>query len=129
MTLDPRTIAYATAAVAALLFGLMLMYWRTCRTYSGFGLWVASLGLIALVLSGITWRELFPAVVSEAGVNLGSIAAMAAIVIGAHRFFDDRRPHLWLWALIATGVVTKSDVILRIVNIMAINKKIADIIR
>jgi diguanylate cyclase (GGDEF)-like protein len=86
---DPLTIVYSATLVAALVFLLAFASWRNRRTYPGFGWWVASLGLFALALLLIAFRDLLaPPLLRDVIVNLVSVLCFGAIVVGAGRFFE-----------------------------------------
>lgn len=101
-SLDPRSIAYSTVLVAALLFVVVLVYWKVRRTYAGFGWWVASIGLFAVTMTTLVVRDVLPTPsLSVPLVGLFSVLSVGAIAIGARNFFgrDARDPYVWALGL------------------------------
>ncbi len=95
--LDPRSVAYTAAMVGVLLFLLATAFWLVRQTYRGFGQWVASLGLLALSLAGISWADLVPSWFAEMLINAASISSMLLAAWGAHRYL--RRKPLDTWTV------------------------------
>jgi diguanylate cyclase (GGDEF)-like protein len=93
--LDNRTQTIVQVAVSATLFVVMLVAWRTQRTYPGFGRWTISNLPNALGWLLISLRDLIPTWVS---VVVGNVAVFISPVLlfAGIRQFRGKQPHDWL---------------------------------
>ncbi len=94
LTLDTRTLAVVLIAVSVLLSLLMLLIWRTRKTYSGFGLWTASSGLYTMGFLMVALREQLPDSLFIMLTNLLLLGATICIFEGIRRFHGV--PAQWL---------------------------------
>ena len=92
--LDIRTLSFASAVIAAVLFGYLLHLQLTRKTYPGFGLWTlaalsAGVGLILVGLRGLT-----PDLITVVSANFFIILAMMLVYRGM-AIFCGQRPKVW----------------------------------
>ena len=83
---DMRTIYFITMLINLVLATLMLVYWRTQKTYAGFSYMVLSTSLIALTFLLFTIRGRIPDYISILGANLMVGLAMLFRLEGFRRF-------------------------------------------
>lgn len=83
---DMRTIYFITMLINLVLATLMLVYWRTQKTYAGFSYMVLSTSLIALTFLLFTIRGWIPDYISILGANLLVGLAMLFRLEGFRRF-------------------------------------------
>ena len=83
---DMRTIYFITMLINLVLATLMLVYWRTQKTYAGFSYMVLSTSLIALTFLLLTIRGRIPDYISILGANLMVGLAMLFRLEGFRRF-------------------------------------------
>jgi diguanylate cyclase (GGDEF)-like protein len=108
LTLDNRTQTIVQVAVSTTLFLVMLVAWRTQRTYPGFGRWTASKLPNALGWLLVSLRGLIP---DWASVLVGNISLLMSPVLlfEGIRQFRGKHPRDWvhygLLALLAGGFI------------------------
>lgn len=98
MILDIRTIVFILFLVSALLAFMLLIYWKTQKTYNGFSLWawaslVVCLGYLFIMLRGAV-PDLFSIVLGNFLVALSLLMR----VDGIQRFFVNRRISSFIYA-------------------------------
>jgi len=101
MILDIRTITFILFLVSALLAFMLLIYWKTQKTYNGFSAWawgslVVSLGYLFIMMRG-TVPDLFSIVLA----NLLIAVSILMRADGIRRFFENQRISPFLYAGLA----------------------------
>ncbi len=102
-TLDTRTLAVVLIAVSVLISLLMLLLWRTRKTYSGFGLWAASTALHTTGFFLFSLRDILPDYVTILLSNLLLLGATVCIFEGIRRFHGDHAQ--WTFNIAALAVI------------------------
>lgn len=87
MTFDISTLIAINMIVHIALGLSMLLYWRTQKTYPGFGYWTASYGISAVLFLTIVLTTSFPVVLSIVLVNFLSMATVVVRYEGVRRFW------------------------------------------
>ena len=101
VSLDIRTLSVVLAAGCATLSIIMLLLWRTSKTYPGFGLWTAGHLTNALGFSLIALRGMMPDTLTIIGANALILGAAGFFLAGVRRF----RGVSGRWALIVVSVL------------------------
>ena len=83
---DIRTILLLSMLVNVVLAIAMLIYWRTQKTYSGFGYMVIANGLFALTFLFFAFRGFIPPAVSIVGANFLTILSASYRLEGIRHF-------------------------------------------
>lgn len=86
LILDIRTLAIILIAVSVLLSLIMLLLWRTRKTYPGFGLWTASSAMYAMGFFLLILRGRLPDFLTVLLANLCLLAAAVFIFEGIRCF-------------------------------------------
>ncbi len=102
-TLDTHTLTAVLIAVSVLLSLLMLLLWRTRKTYSGFGLWTASSALHTAGFILFSLRNILPDYITILLANLLLLGATVCIFEGIRRFHGDHAQ--WTFNIAALAVI------------------------
>lgn len=100
---DMRTIYFIDILVNLMLAVLMLIYWRTQKTYQGFGIMTMTNVLLVITYIMFALRGVIPEAVSILSGNLATGLAVVCRYEGIARFVGDARPlrrHAWLMAIL-----------------------------
>ncbi len=87
MNLDIRFVVLFSGLIPLVLGVLMLIYWRTGKTYPGFGLWVAANFAVSIGFTLLGMRGLISDWLTIILGNLLTLYGLALIFTGVRRFF------------------------------------------
>lgn len=90
-SLDLRTILFTSMLVNIVLAVAMLVYWRTQKTYSGFGYMACANVLFALTFLFFAFRGVIPEIVSIVGANFLAVLSAAFRLEGIRHFIGASR--------------------------------------
>jgi len=102
--LDPLTLATFSAGTGLLLALLTLVFWRTRRTYPGFGQWVIAAGLFVVAMIILAARDWMPVPFYNLAPTLLLPFAMAIANHGTRTYFGITRPDRISQALLALAL-------------------------
>ena len=92
---DMRTIYITSMLVNLILAALMLVYWRTQKTYEGFGYMTLANAMIAAAFLMFAFRGLMPELISVLFANLSAGLAAACRLEGIRRFIGMHERFKW----------------------------------
>ncbi len=127
MSVDIRTLALAIAAASSVAACILLAYWRTQRTYPGFGYWITANFLVTASFLLFGLRDVLPGIVSIGFANLAAMAAVALRFESARQFhgkpgFGGRSiaAVLLVSPLVLYFTVARDDAVIRMVLVSSV---------
>ena len=91
MDFDIRTVLLLLFLVSALLAVMLLIYWKTQKTYEGFSLWAGASVVVSLAYLLITLRGTIPEFFSIILANLLIILSVLMRLDGMSRFMKSQK--------------------------------------
>ncbi len=110
--LDLRTIFTINTLVSLFLCVVMVVYWRSQKTYRGFGCWVACDAMVAATYLFYAFRSIMPDLLSIPMSNWCVAWAMMLRLEGVRLFCGHRRARWWMLTLYPVGLTAGSLVLL-----------------